>query len=205
MSAAESLIHTATGLATAPLRVIAAANARALEVESAARRRLASRAEQTLLAALDAVVGRLMHGDVIDHVLARAKAESVAERIVDRLLEDGIAEHVAERAFSGPELERVLESAFKSGLPEDLVAQLLASEAVWILIDEIARSPSVTDAISHQGTGFLDQVVAKARDRSRLGDERAQHIGKRLRLHHTSSPGEDELAPARPRPIGDGH
>jgi hypothetical protein len=196
MSAAESLVHTATGVATAPLRIVVAASARGRSAELRARRTIASAAEQALLAALDAVVGRLMDDEVIDRVLARAKAEGVAEHVVDRILEDGIAEHVAERAFSGPELERVLESAFKSALPEELIAQLLASEAVWILVDEIARSPSVTEAIAHQSTGFLDQVIAKGRDRSRRGDERIQRIANRLRLHQASLRDEDELGSA---------
>jgi hypothetical protein len=193
---AESLVHAATGFATAPLRILVAASAHGRSAELRARRKLASAAEPALLAALDAVLGRLMNDELIDRVLARAKAERVAEHVVDRILEDGIAEHVAERAFSGPELERMLESAFKSALPEELVAQLLSSEAVWMLVDEIARSPSVTDAIAHQGTGFLDQVVAKGRDRSRRGDERIQRVADRLRIHHASLQGEDELGNA---------
>ena len=196
MSAAESLARAATGVATAPLRIVLAASARGRSAELRARRTIESAAEQALLAALDAVVGRLMHDEVIDRVLARAEAEGVAEHVVDRILEDGIAERVAERAFSGPELERVLESAFKSALPEELIAQLLASEAIWILVDEIARSPSVTEAIAHQGTGFLDQVIAKGRDRSRRGDERIQRIANRLRLHQASLRDEDELGSA---------
>jgi len=196
MSVAESLAHAATGVATAPLRIALAATARGRSAELRARRTIESAAERALLAALDAVVGRLMHDEVIDRVLARAEAEGVAEHVVDRILEDGIAERVAERAFSGPELERVLESAFKSALPEELIAQLLASEAIWILVDEIARSPSVTEAIAHQGTGFLDQVIAKCRDRSRRGDERIQRIANRLRLHQASLRDEDELGSA---------
>ncbi len=105
----------------------------------------------------------------------------MTQRIAEHMLEDGIAEQVADRVLSGPELERILTAAFQSTLPEELIAQVLESEAVWILVDEIARSPSVTEAIAHQGTGFLDQVAEKARDRSRDADVRVQRLAQRLR------------------------
>ncbi|HEY2436214.1 MAG TPA: hypothetical protein VGH93_03475, partial [Solirubrobacteraceae bacterium] len=177
----ESLFQLATQVATAPLRVAVSAAEIGGRMERDARRALTSNAERALIAGLDAVVTRMLEEDVIDHVLERAETVGVAQRIADRILDDGIAEQIADRAFSGPELERILASAFRSALPEELIAQLLASEAVWMLVDEIARSPSVTEAIAHQGTGFFEQVAAGARDRSRRADARVQRIAKRLR------------------------
>jgi len=60
------------------------------------------------------------------------------------------------------------------------VAQMLTSEAIWVLVAEIAASPSVTDAITHQGVGFAEQVGAKARDRSRSADTRLQDLVQRI-------------------------
>jgi len=142
------------------------------------------RGERLALDTLDAVVTRLATGDTVDRLVDRVAAAGLAERLADRILRDGIAEQIAQRAIAGPELERVIADALESRLPEAVVSHLLQSEALWILVDEIARSPSVTEAIAHQGSGFVDQVAGVARDRSRAGDawvERAAHrvIGRR--------------------------
>lgn len=183
----NQLFELATRVAGVPLKLVDTVGQLGSDVERlgrdlarSARTTIASEAERVLFALLDAVVTRVMSEQVIDRVFERAEAAGVAQRVADRILEDGIAEQIAERALSGPELERMLAAAFKSALPEELIAQLLASEAVWMLVDEIARSPSVTEAIAHQGTGFLDQVAAKARDRSRSADVRVQRLAERL-------------------------
>ena len=150
---------------------------------------------------LPVALGRMLEQAVIDRVLERAEAAGIAQRVADRILEDGIAEQIAERVLSGPELERMLTAAFQSSLPEEVISQLLASEAVWILVDEIARSPSVTEAIAHQSTGFLDQVAGKARDRSRQADARLQRIARRIGRDR-GHPGREagELLPSPPNP-----
>lgn len=84
------------------------------------------------------------------------------------------------RALEGPELRRMLADAIASPLAEELVADLLESEQLWILVDEIARSPSVTEAISHQSRGFAEEVADKARDRSRSADAHVQRLARRL-------------------------
>jgi hypothetical protein len=147
-----------------------------------------------------------MEDRVIDRVFERAEAAGVAQRVADRILEDGIAEQIAERAFSGPELERILAAAFKTALPDELVGELLASEAVWVLVDEIARSPSVTEAIAHQGEGFLDQVAAKARDRSRRADDRVLKLAERLRRRGSRGerPSQGDDIAVRPHLPGEG-
>jgi len=63
---------------------------------------------------------------------------------------------------------------------DEAVARLLESDDLWVLVDEIARSPSVTDAISHQGMGFADQVAAAVRERSLRADARLEHAARRL-------------------------
>ena len=193
MSSADSFLHTATRLAAAPLRLAVEVSEGALTATRQAQRAMATRAEEAALALLDAFVARMMDEQVIDRVLERAEAAGLAQRVVDRILEDGVIEQVADRVLSGPELERMLAAAFRSALPDEVIAQLLASEAVWILVDEIARSPSVTEAISHQGTGFLEQVAAKARDRSRTADARVQRLAERLSRRKRS----DSAAPDR--------
>jgi hypothetical protein len=197
----DTLAQAAARTAGLPFRVAAGLGERGLDVERQLRAALIKRGEAVAFGALDAVVSRMLEEDVIDRVLERAEATGIAQHVADRILEDEIAEQIAERLLSGPELERILETAFRSSLPDQLISELLANEAVWILVDEIARSPSVTEAIAHQGTGFLDQVAAKARDRSRTADARLQRIARRIGRHHSSAPGDGaQLLPAPPEP-----
>jgi hypothetical protein len=200
----DALAQAATRTAGLPFRVAAGIGERGLDIERQLRAAVIKRGEAVAFGALDAVVSRMLEEDVIDRVLERAEATGIAQHVADRILEDEIAEQIAERLLAGPELERILESAFRSSLPDQLISELLASEAVWILVDEIARSPSVTEAIAHQGTGFLDQVAAKARDRSQTADARLQRIARRIARRHSSAPGEGaELLPAPPQPRND--
>jgi hypothetical protein len=187
MSYTDSLLHTATRLATAPLRLGAEMSERAIDAGREAQRAVTASAEQTMLELLDAIVARMVSEEVIDRVVARVEAAEVAQRVVDRMLEDGMVEQIADRVLSGPELERIIVAAFQTALPDEVIAQLLASEAVWVLVDEIARSPSVTEAIAHQGTGFLEQVAAKTRERSRKADSRVQRLAERMSRQRGSS------------------
>src|SRR5207248_11646598 len=165
---------------------------RAQDAAAQAQEGIVSRGVRALLALVDAMAARMMEDDVIDRVLGRAEASGVSQRVVDRVLEDGMIEQIADRVLTGPELERIVAAAFRSALPEELIEQLLANEAVWILVDEVARSPSVTEAISHQGTGFLEHVAAKARVRSRTADARVQRLAERLSRRKRSDSAESD-------------
>jgi hypothetical protein len=128
-------------------------------------------------------------------------AERAALAFLDRALADGLADRVAERIVDGPEIERVVDMALASPAVErmltrvvashivreavdrvadDVMARLRDSEAMWALIDEIARSPAVTEAIAHQGAGFADQVSDDVRERSRNADVRLERAAWRL-------------------------
>jgi hypothetical protein len=205
MSSPRSLFDTAAQIATAPLRVAAQAGRGARDAATLAQEAILATGEGAFFALLDAVVARMMEDEVIDRVLQRAEAAGVAQRVVDRVLEDGMIEQIADRVLSGPELERIVAVAFRSALPEEVIDQLLANEAVWILVDEIARSPSVTEAIAHQGTGFLEQVAAKARDRSRRADTRVQRLAQRLSRHHReeAEAGRGGISPSPQLPGGE--
>jgi len=200
MSYADSLLLSATRLATAPIRLAAEVGQDAIDAGREAQRAVAVASEEAFLGLVDAIVVRMVSEDVIDRVIARVEAAGVAQRVVDRMLQDGLIEQIAERVLSGPELERIVASAFQSALPDEVIAQALASEAVWILVDEIARSPSVTEAIAHQGTGFLEQVASKTRDRSRKADSRVQRLAERVgrrRARSGASDSGDVTAPGQ--------
>jgi hypothetical protein len=124
------------------------------------RRSRAALTEASGRLALD-ILDRVLAGDAIDRVLERIEATGVAQRIAERILEDGIAEQI--------------------------VALLLESEELWVLVDEIARSPSVTEAITHQSVGFVDQITDTVRDRSRDADSWVQGAARRFARRRKSS------------------
>ena len=48
------------------------------------------------------------------------------------------------------------------------------------MVDEIAHSPAVTDAIGQQSVGFADQVAGQVRVRSQRADARVERVARRL-------------------------
>jgi hypothetical protein len=151
------------------------------------------------VSALTAIPGALLRP-------AAAVSERALLRVVDGMLEAGIADDIARRVLEGPELERIVVTAMESPavarladrvlespqaerlvarviesrLLDEAVTRLLESEELWLLVDEVARSPSVTEAISHQGVGFAEQMAGVMRDRSRTADARVERLARRL-------------------------
>jgi hypothetical protein len=162
-------------------------------------------------AVVDRVAETLLDGGALDSILDRAEAADVPRRVVDRMLADGIVEHTTARVLEGPELERaverVLESAaaerlvgrmIESRLLDEAVRRLLESEDLWLLVEEIARSPAVTEAIGRQSVGFADQVAGGVRARSRSADAWLERAARRaLRRAPT-----DDLSDGPPAPGG---
>lgn len=134
----------------------------ALRLGGAVTRRATDVAGRTALAGLDAVLG----SPYTDEALAR---------VLDRLLAEDIAERVAGQITEGPELERIVE-------------RLLQTEGLWLLVDEIAGSPAVTEAISQQGFGLADQVAGEVRQRSERADARLERVARRLLRRRLASP-----------------
>lgn len=131
----------------------------------------------------------------LDHVLCLAIQRGIVQRVVEELLADGVVDQVADRALAGPELERLAGHVLESPGAERLVAQMLdsrlldasvtrvlASRELWLVVEEIARSPAVTEAIGHQGAGFADQVVEEVGDRTRRADAWLERAARRM-LH----------------------
>ncbi len=180
MGLLESTYKTGVGLAMLPARTAMAGLEGAAELERRARREATSAADRALMSAIDMAVERLLSDDVIERVLVQLERTAVAQRVVERLLDDGTVEQIVQRVLAGPEAERILAAALEGPLVEETVSRLLENQAVWVLVDEIARSPSVTEAIAHQGTGFVDQVAERARDRSRNADALLERVARRL-------------------------
>jgi hypothetical protein len=130
--------------------------------------------------------------------------------VIDLLLADGVAEQLADRLLDGPELERLVAGALESSGMERLVQgvvespaierlvaraiqsrlvdtvldtvveRLPESEEMWLLVDQIARSPAVTEAIAQQSMGFADQVAGELRLSSQRADAGLERVARRL-------------------------
>jgi hypothetical protein len=166
---------------------------------------------------VERVTEQLLAGGVLDRALDRATATGAPERLAERMLADGIADQIAQRLLAGPELERIVERSLESPgmervvdrivesrlieetiarVVDDVATELPSSDALWALIDVIAQSPAVTDAITQQGFGFADQVADEVRERSRRIDARLERGAWRLlRRRQTPAPG-GEAPPA---------
>ena len=103
----------------------------------------------------------------VEDALDRAISQGLVDRVVDRLVAEGIVERTVDRVFDE---ERVI---------DEVVKRLIDSEALWVLVEEIAQSPAVTDAITRQSVGFVDQVAAEVRERSRSADARLERVARR--------------------------
>ena len=123
---------------------------------------------------------------------------SLERKAVDRVLESGEIERVALEAIESPGVQAALEGVmsseaasrlvdtfFDSGMFDHLIERLLASDALWNMIDEIAGSPAVRAAISQQGLGFADQVGDQVRNRSRSADDWLERAARRM-IHRRS-------------------
>lgn len=118
---------------------------------------------------------RLIESGELERVLASARIQSVASQLLDS---DGA--------------RRLVDAFFDSGLFDQLVDRLLASDGLWRMIDEIAASPVVSAAISQQGLGFTDQVGDQLRSRSRNADAWLERAARRITRR---APGEAPPAP----------
>jgi hypothetical protein len=146
----------------------------------------------------------------VDSALTSRQAALLVEGIADRLLQQGLAERFIERLLEAPEVERLVGVALDSPgmqrlvtrvveshlteatmgrLLDDALARLPQTQALWALIDEVAQSPAVTDAITQQGLGLADEVATDLRDRSRDADAWLERAARRLLRRHAEGGG----------------
>jgi hypothetical protein len=110
--------------------------------------------------------------EAVDRVLA----SDLAKRAVSRAIEGPLADVV----LNDPEVERLLVRVLESRLVDEAVRRVLDGEELWLVVDEIAQSPAVTDAIARQSVSFADQVAGQVRDRSRSADARLERAARRV-------------------------
>lgn len=122
-------------------------------------------------------VDRLLDGGELERMLTGTLNDARIQAILRRVLESDGAKHL-------------IDGFFDSGLFDHFIERLLASDALWRLVDEVAQSPSVMAALSQQSLGFAGQVGQAARDRSRRADDRFERIASRVRHPGRNQPAE---------------
>jgi hypothetical protein len=146
-------------------------------------------AERTGLRLLDASLNSSFAEEAVTVALRSRLVDAVAREcvrsgVLDRVLEPFVASNAVERlvdsAIDTPAARRIVTHVIESGVVDEATTRLLESEELWVLVDEIASSPAVTDAISHQSVGLVDQVAGVVRDRSRNADVRMERVARRV-------------------------
>ena len=118
--------------------------------------------------------------DVVERLVRPMAQSGAVEQIVVDALESPVTDRVAERVLDSPAAEQLAARAIESQLMDQVVARLLESDDLWLLVDTVARSPSVTEAISRQGMGLADQFAGVVRERSNRADDRMERGMRRL-------------------------
>jgi hypothetical protein len=153
--------HRLLGTVTWPARLLGEAGLAALDVALASKvlERAVDRTMSSELARhavdrafqgpmIDAIARDVVRYRVVERVAEELLAEGVADRIVDRILAEGIADRVVDRILAG----------------------LTDSDEMWVLVEEVAASPAVTEAVTQQTASFAEQVAGGVRTRSHSAD-----------------------------------
>jgi hypothetical protein len=129
---------------------------------------------------IERAADQLLVGQIADDIVTRLLDGPELERIVVAAMESPGAARLVDRVLESPAAERLVARVIESRLLDTAIQRLLESDDLWLLVDEVARSPAVTQAISHQGRGFADEVVSSVRDRSQTADARVERFARRV-------------------------
>jgi hypothetical protein len=147
-------------------RVIAGATA----IGASAADRAAELANRGAIATIEMILESRFAEEAVDRLLASPGLARLGDRIID----SQATERAVARAIDSQVAERAVAQAIDGPLLDEAVTRLLESEDLWLLVDEIARSPAVMDAIGQQSLGFADQVAGAVRARSLNADDRLE-------------------------------
>ena len=126
------------------------------------------------------LVARALDSPGMERIFLRAVESPGVERLVGEVMQAPGTERVVDRVVDSAAVERAVDRVIEGRLLDRVVERLLESEELWVLVDEIARSPAVTQAITQQSLGFADQVAGSVRERSRDVDGRLERIARRM-------------------------
>jgi hypothetical protein len=125
----------------------------------------------------------------LDGLLASRVVDDAIERISTHVLQSPEFEQAVAGAIESPATERLVARVIESRLLDHIVTRLLEREELWLAVEEIARSPAVTEAITQQSLGFADQVAAGVRAGSSGADAWLERAARRVRRQRDSGEG----------------
>jgi hypothetical protein len=135
-----------------------------------------------VLSALDSALSAL------EAALTSPLAQEAGERIMSSPLAVDVLEPLVQRAINSPEAERLIRELIDSRVTSALLHELPDNDELWALVDQIAQSPAVTEAISRQSLSFADQMAGVVRSRSRDADDRVERLARRLARRRPRDP-----------------
>jgi hypothetical protein len=174
--AASATLRPVAGAAVYTLKPVAGAAAYTLRPVAGAAAYTLRPVTGAAAAALQA--GRGLERRAVDRVLESPELE----RLPVVALDSPVTQAAIRNALASDGARQLVDAFFESGLLDDVLQRLVASDALWRMVDDIAASPAVRAAIAQQGLGFADQVGEITRSRSRSADDWLERGARRLTL-----------------------
>ena len=104
--------------------------------------------------ALEAVIG----SDAVEESIDRLLSSPAIERLIQTALSGPLVDALSRELVRQRVVERITTTLIEAGVFEPIVDAFLERPELWVLVEEIAQSPAVSDAIRQQSFGFADQV-----------------------------------------------
>lgn len=120
---------------------------------------------------------------VADAVIATTDAwlsSPELERIVVAIVEHEGTERLADRILDSPLARRIGRQAVDAGMVDALLDRLAEREVFWALIDTVAGSAAVSEAIATQSRSAVTDVVDGVRDGAAQADDWLERIALRV-------------------------
>jgi hypothetical protein len=186
VAVAKPVVRPLSGAALATLDAVLQSRLAGDVIERVAASPLGERA---LSGALEGPLVEAVARDLVRYRVAdRLLSEELVEATTKRVLDGTELEQVVEAALESPTVERLIGRAIDSRLADQAVVRMLQSDDLWLLVDEVARSPAVTAAIARQSASFADQVAGGVRTRSAGADAWVERRARRLLRRRPASP-----------------
>ena len=187
-AASPNLGNALVGIAGVGARV-AVAGAVGAAAATRAALRPASAATRTVLRSPPGTAVRNDLTALLDELDAAGRRDLERARVrVGRLVDNSVDGSI-DRLLNSPRSRRAVE-------------RLLESEELWLLVDRIANSAEVLDAITSTSVGLAGEVADEARRRTATADDVAERIARRLlrRAPREASPTGDAAVAERVAP-----
>lgn len=134
--------------------------------------------------AIEAVIG----SDAVEQSIDRLLASPAIERLIQTALSGPLVDALSRELVRQKVVERITVTLIEAGAFEPIVDAFLARPELWELVEEIAQSPAVSDAIRQQSFGFADEVGDEVRGRSRSADALLARAAQRLTRRRSGGP-----------------